>query len=143
MHAVERARVSRALRESQARLLQAERIESLGRLAGGIAHDFNNLLTGILGCTSTLERSSSRTIRPREPIDAMRRTAELASRLTRQLLAYSGRQTIEPTEIDLNHVVEGLAEMLRRLIGDHLTFDVATRGRCRSSSPIGRRWSRW
>ena len=56
----------------------------------------------------------------------MRRTAELAARLARQLLAYGGRQTIEPTEIDLNRVVEGLAEMLRRLVGDHLTFDVAT-----------------
>ena len=56
MHAIERARVSRALRESEARLLQAERTESLGRLAGGIAHDFNNLLTGILSCTSTLEQ---------------------------------------------------------------------------------------
>ena len=126
MHAIERARVSRALRESEARLLQAERTESLGRLAGGIAHDFNNLLTGILSCTSTLEQQIDADHPAREPIDAVRRTAELAARLARQLLAYGGRQTIEPTEIDLNRVVEGLAEMLRRLVGDHLTFDVAT-----------------
>ena len=127
MHAIERARVSRALRESEARLLQAERTESLGRLAGGIAHDFNNLLTGILGCTATLEQQIEADHPAREPIDAVRRkAAELAARLARQLLAYGGRQTIEPTEIDLNRVVEGLAEMLRRLVGDHLTFDVAT-----------------
>ena len=126
MHAIERARVSRALRESEARLLQAERTESLGRLAGGIAHDFNNLLTGILSCTATLEQQIPTDNPAREPIDSVRRTAELAARLARQLLAYGGRQTIEPTEIDLNRVVEGLAEMLRRLVGDHLTFDVAT-----------------
>jgi signal transduction histidine kinase len=126
IHAIERARVSRALRESEARLLQAERTESLGRLAGGIAHDFNNLLTGILSCTTTLERLIDEGHPAREPIDSVRRTAELAARLARQLLAYGGRQTIEPAEIDLNRVVEGLAEMLRRLVGDHLTFDVKT-----------------
>jgi signal transduction histidine kinase len=126
IHAIERARVSRALRESEARLLQAERTESLGRLAGGIAHDFNNLLTGILSCTATLEQQIEADHPARKPIDDVRRTAELAARLARQLLAYGGRQTIEPAEIDLNRVVEGLAEMLRRLVGDHLTFDVAT-----------------
>jgi signal transduction histidine kinase len=126
IHAIERARVSRALRESEARLLQAERTESLGRLAGGIAHDFNNLLTGILSCTSTLEQQIEPDHPARKPIDDVRRTAELAARLARQLLAYGGRQTIEPAEIDLNRVVEGLAEMLRRLVGDHLTFEVAT-----------------
>ncbi len=126
IHAIERSRVSRALRESEARLLQAERTESLGRLAGGIAHDFNNLLTGILGCTATLEQQIDADHPARAPIDSVRRTAELAARLARQLLVYGGRQTIEPTEIDLNRVVDGLAEMLRRLVGDHLTFDVAT-----------------
>jgi|EndMetStandDraft_3_1072993.scaffolds.fasta_scaffold100311_2 signal transduction histidine kinase len=125
-HAIERSRVARALRESEARLLQAERTESLGRLAGGIAHDFNNLLTGILSCTATLEQQIDQDHPAREPIDAVRRTAELAARLARQLLAYGGRQTIEPAEIDLNRVVEGLAEMLRRLVGDHLTFEVQT-----------------
>jgi two-component system, cell cycle sensor histidine kinase and response regulator CckA len=125
-HAIERARVARALRESQARLLQAERTESLGRLAGGIAHDFNNLLTGILSCTATLEEQIAPEHPAREPIDAVRRTAELAARLARQLLAYGGRQTIEPSELDLNRVVEGLAEMLKRLVGDHLTFGVQT-----------------
>jgi len=125
-HAIERARVARALRESQARLLQAERTESLGRLAGGIAHDFNNLLTGILGCTSTLEELITPEHPARESIDAVRRTAELAARLARQLLAYGGRQSIEPSELDLNRVVEGLAEMLKRLVGDHLSFEVQT-----------------
>ena len=94
MHAIERARVSRALRESEARLLQAERTESLGRLAGGIAHDFNNLLTGILSCTTTLEQQIEADHPAREPIDAVRRTAELAARLARQLLASGGRQSI-------------------------------------------------
>jgi two-component system, cell cycle sensor histidine kinase and response regulator CckA len=123
-HAVERARVAAALRDSQARLTQAERMESLGRLAGGIAHDFNNLLTGILGYTSLLERDFEPDHPSRESIDAIRRSSELASRLTRQLLAYSRKQTLQTQPLDLNHVVEGLAEMLRRLLSEHLTFEL-------------------
>jgi two-component system cell cycle sensor histidine kinase/response regulator CckA len=123
-HAVERGRVAAALRESEARLVQAERMESLGRLAGGIAHDFNNLLTGILGYTSLLERDFEPDHPSRESIDAIRRSSELASRLTRQLLAYSRKQALNPLPLDLNHVVEGLGEMLRRLLSEHLTFDL-------------------
>ena len=84
MHAIERARVSHALRESEARLLQAERTESLGRLAGGIAHDFNNLLTGI-GLHDALERRSRRTAGAgaHPPV---RPAAERAARLTADAL---------------------------------------------------------
>jgi signal transduction histidine kinase len=124
-HAVERARVAAALRESEARLVQAERMESLGRLAGGIAHDFNNLLTGILGYTSLLERDFEPDHPSRESIDAIRRSSELASRLTRQLLAYSRKQTLQPQPLDLNLVIEGLGEMLRRLLSEHLTFELS------------------
>jgi signal transduction histidine kinase len=125
-HAIQRARVAHALRESQGRLLQAERMESLGRLAGGIAHDFNNLLSGILTYTSALERQIEPEHPSREPIDAIRRTTELASRLARQLLAYGRKQTLQQAEVDLNAVVDGLADILRRLIGEHLQFEVLT-----------------
>ena len=100
-HAVERSRTAAELRESQASLVQAERIDSLGRLAGGIAHDFSNLLTDDPGAAR--RRSSARSIADhpsRESIDAIRRSAELASRLTRQLMAYSRKQTLEQVPID-------------------------------------------
>ncbi len=125
-HAIERGRVNRALRESEARLVQSERMESLGRLAGGIAHDFSNLLTGILTYTAALERQFEPEHPAREPIDTIRRTAELASRLARQLLAYGRKQPMQPEEVDLNEIVEGLAEILRRLIGEHLVFEIVT-----------------
>ena len=124
-HAVERARVAAALRESEARLIQAERMESLGRLAGGIAHDFNNLLTGILGYTVAARARFEPDHPSRESIDAIRRSAELA------VAADAPAPRLQPQAdarsrlpLDLNHVVEGLAEMLRRLLGDHLTFEL-------------------
>jgi two-component system cell cycle sensor histidine kinase/response regulator CckA len=124
-NAVERGRVAAALKESQARLVQAERMESLGRLAGGIAHDFNNLLTGILGHTTLLERDFEPEHPSRESIDAVRRSAEVAARLTRQLRAYSRKQILRPATLDLNAVVDGLGEMLQRLLGQSLRFELA------------------
>ena len=111
---------------------RAGRAHRQPRAAGGrVAHDFNNLLTGILGCTSRSNASSSRSIRRvsrwRDP--AVRRAA---SRLTRQLLAYSRKQTLEPVPLDLSQVVEGMLEMIRRLIGDHVTFASKRRPACRS-----------
>ncbi len=100
-HAVERSRTAAELLESQARLVQAERIDSLGRLAGGIAHDFSNLLTGILACTTTLEREFEPEHPSRESVDTIRRSAELASRshpaaarLQPQADARAGRRSI-------------------------------------------------
>jgi signal transduction histidine kinase len=124
-YAVERARGVGALKESEERLVQAQRMESLGRLVGGVAHDFNNLLTGILGYASILERETPRDQPNRRPVEEIRKAAELASNLTRQLLAYSRKQSSRRSALDINSVLDGLADMLTRLIGSHLQLDIA------------------
>jgi PAS domain S-box-containing protein len=105
----------RRLLEEQLR--QAQKLEAVGRLAGGIAHDFNNILTAILG-TSDLMLDD---LPPQHPVRAdvneIRKAALRAAELTRQLLAYSRRQVLTPSRIDLNGVVAGVEPMLRRLIG--------------------------
>ena len=94
-------------------------MEAVGRLAGGVAHDFNNLLTVILGYAE-LARSSSRPADPRaRPRSARSASAgKRAAALTRQLLAFSRKQVLEPRSLDLNDVVAELEKMLRRLIGE-------------------------
>jgi signal transduction histidine kinase/ActR/RegA family two-component response regulator len=123
-YAVERARGVGALKESEERLVQAQRMESLGRLVGGVAHDFNNLLTGILGYASILERETPRNQPSRRPVEEIRKAAELASTLTRQLLAYSRKQSSRRSALDINSVLDGLADMLTRLIGSHLQLEI-------------------
>jgi PAS domain S-box-containing protein len=105
-------------RRLEEQVRQAQRVEAVGRLAGGIAHDFNNILTAVLGTTQLLERD----LGPEHPhygdVQEIRRAAERAADLTRQLLAYSRRQVLAPRVLDLNVVVAGLEPMLRRLIGE-------------------------
>ena len=98
-------------------LRQAQRMEAIGRLAGGIAHDFNNLLTVILGYSAELAECLEPSDPRREQALEICRAGESAANLTRQLLAFSRRQILHPRVIDLTHVVMGLSEMLRRLIG--------------------------
>jgi two-component system, cell cycle sensor histidine kinase and response regulator CckA len=109
-------------RTRQAQLLQAQKMESVGRLAGGIAHDFNNLLTVITG---TVELALA-SLAQHEPLHAdltdVREAAQRASALTRQLLAFSRQQVLRPEVMDLNRVVSDLSKMLRRLIGEELAF---------------------
>src|SRR5204863_7341187 len=97
---------------------QAQKVEAVGRLAGGIAHDFNNILTAILGTAQLLQAE----LKPDSPhyteVEEIRRAAERAADLTRQLLAYSRRQVLAPRVLDVNVVVAGLEPMLRRLIGE-------------------------
>ncbi len=97
---------------------QAQKLEAVGRLAGGVAHDFNNLLTVILAeCDMALTGAlNSTTGGP--PWDEVRKAAERATLLTRQLLSFSRRQLVSPSDLDLNDVVAGLTTMLRRLIGE-------------------------
>jgi signal transduction histidine kinase len=108
------------LQETQAQLLQAQKMEAIGQLAGGVAHDFNNLLTVITG-RSALTLSALPADHPhRRNLELIETTAQRAAALTRQLLAFSRKQVLEAKVLDLNAVVTGLAPMLRRLIGEDL-----------------------
>ncbi len=137
----ERERVEGALRQSEAQLRQSQKLEAIGTLAGGIAHDFNNLLTVISGY-SQLALSRTDKIGPasddlRQVIEA----AERAARLTQQLLAFSRKQVLQPTVLELGEVVEGVVPMLRPLIGEQIELRGGThrrvRANLRGSRPVG------
>ncbi len=122
--AVERTAATLAFRQGEERLIQAQRLESLGRLLGSVAHDFNNLLTGIVGYASILDRELSPRHAGRHSLEEIRKATELATKLTRQLLAYSRRQIVKRVPLDLNELLDGLTEMLSRLIGEHLSLAI-------------------
>ena len=106
-------------RQLEEQLRQAQKIEAVGRLAGGVAHDFNNLLNVITGYGQMLFRRL--TDGPeREKTRAILQAADRAAGLTRQLLAFSRKQVLEPKVLDLNAVVSGMDEMMRRLIGEDI-----------------------
>ncbi len=115
-----RRRAEEALRESELRLGQARKMESVGRLAGGIAHDFNNLLTAIIGYSDLVLQELDAEHATRRDIEEILRAAERAGSLTRQLLAFSRRQVLQPERVDLNAVVADIDRMLRRLIGEDI-----------------------
>jgi PAS domain S-box-containing protein len=104
---------------------QAQKMEAVGQLAGGIAHDFNNLLTAILGNTQLLLRDLPPGDASRSDVEEIRKASERAAALTRQLLAYSRRQLLQPEVLDLNVVVAEMDRMLRRLIGEHIALATA------------------
>jgi CheY-like chemotaxis protein len=95
-------------------------MEAVGRLAGGVAHDFNNLLTVIRGRSEILLRRLAPDIPWRQDIDLIEQTAERAAALTRQLLAFSRKQVLQPKVLELNAIVAGMDSILRRLIGEHI-----------------------
>ncbi len=107
-------------RRLEDQLRQAQKMESVGRLAGGVAHDFNNMLSVILGHTEMLMED----IDPLQPQYAdlleIRRAAERSADITRQLLAFARKQAVVPRVIDLNAAIEGMLKMLRRLIGEEI-----------------------
>lgn len=116
--AFDRMRIEEALQESEAQLQQAQKMEAVGRLAGGIAHDFNNLLTAIKGRTELLLSDDRSQEEIGSDLEEIRAAALRAATLTRQLLAFSRRQVLEPKTLDLNQIVRGVEMMLRRLIGE-------------------------
>src|SRR5437867_1697641 len=109
-------------REIEARSIEAERLESIGRLAGGIAHDFNNLLTAILGYTELLLSTRGPDDPDRADLEEIEKAGQRAAALTQQLLAFSRRQVLMPEDVDLNVTVAGLQHMLTRLIREDITL---------------------
>lgn len=105
-------------------LRQAQKMEAVGRLAAGVAHDFNNILTVILGNTSLQLRNPLLDEKLTVSLQQVERAAERATALTRQLLAYSRKQIIQRRPIALNGVLEQTVAMLRRVIGEHIAFDI-------------------
>ena len=105
-------------RKLQAQLVQAQKMESIGRLAGGVAHDFNNLLTVINGYSNLVLTKLSAADPLRAQVKLVHEAGERAAELTRQLLAFSRKQLLQPRVLDLNEVVAGMQTMLQRLLGE-------------------------
>ncbi len=104
----------------QEQLVQAQKIESVGRLAGGVAHDFNNMLGVILGHAELAQKQLDKTQPLFFNLEEIRKAAQRSADITRQLLAFARKQTIAPQNIDLNESVAGMLTMLRRLIGEDI-----------------------
>ncbi|HKO92094.1 MAG TPA: ATP-binding protein [Polyangiaceae bacterium] len=101
-------------------LAQAQRMESIGRLAGGIAHDFNNLLTVILGIVEMLSLGVPTGATLEADLDAIKEAAERAASLTSQLLTFARRQAVAPTQLDVTHVAQQMERLLCRVLGEHV-----------------------
>ncbi|MBK6422748.1 MAG: PAS domain S-box protein [Gemmatimonadetes bacterium] len=120
--AIQRDRVMSELRASEERLRQAHKMEAIGQLAGGVAHDFNNLLTVINGYAEILRAQLATDSEAGESVHAILEAGQRAAALTGQLLAFSRKAMVQPRLVDLNEVVDAAARMLRRLIGEQVTF---------------------
>jgi PAS domain S-box-containing protein len=108
-------------KELEAQLRQAQKMEAIGRLAGGVAHDFNNILTVITGYSEILLASHpDEHTQTHKDLEQIRKAAERATALTRHLLAFSRRQVLQPSTLNLNVVVAELEKLLRRLIGENI-----------------------
>lgn len=106
--------------ELEEQLRQSQKMDAIGQLAGGIAHDFNNLLTVIEGNASLLQTDSLPLESRAASLDEIRQACERASNLTRQLLAFSRRQKLQPRLLDLNGAITAMARMLRRILGENV-----------------------
>lgn len=121
--AMQRREALEALEESRRQLQHVQRMEAIGRLAGGIAHDFNNLLTGILANAEILLTDIEDPHPARGEAEEIRKSAVRAAGLTRQLLAFSRRQAIDPSTVELAPLVAEMEDLVRRLIGENIRVE--------------------
>jgi nitrogen-specific signal transduction histidine kinase len=119
----ERKQAEAALRRAEDQFRQSQKMEAVGRLAGGVSHDFNNLLTVINGYTQVLLARLPAGDPARGPVELINKAGNRAAGLTRQLLAFSRRQVLEPKVFDLNGTVVDLGKMLQRLIGEDIELN--------------------
>jgi len=118
-------------RSLEAQLFQSQKIEAIGRFAGGIAHDFNNLLTAISGYAEILQAELEPSDPRSDDVSEIQKAAKRATALTAQLLAFSRRQVLQPRPLDPRRVIDDLAPMLRRLIGEDVELI------CRAAPGLG------
>ncbi|MCF8077574.1 MAG: PAS domain S-box protein [Desulfotignum sp.] len=108
------------LKKMEAQLNQAQKLESVGRLAGGVAHDFNNMLGVILGHTELALLQADENHELHDDLNEIQNAAKRSADITKQLLAFARKQTISPRQLDLNNTLESMLNMLRRLIGEDI-----------------------
>ena len=118
------AAVRRERKRLQDQVLHAQKLEGVGQIAGGVAHDFNNLLTVVLGNSELLLLRPGLDADQRTELEEVRGAAERARELTRQLLAFSRRQVLDPRPLDLNAVVRGMERMFRRVLGADVELNI-------------------
>ena len=120
----ERRQAEEALRLSEAQLRQAQKMEAVGRLAGGVAHDFNNVLTAIFGYADLVLDGFDLTDPRRLDVEEIKRAANRAAALTRQLLAFSRKQVMQPRRVNLNEIIVNLETLLLKLIGQEIVLRI-------------------
>ena len=135
---IERRHAEEALRQREEQLRQGQKMEAIGRLAGGIAHDFNNILTAILGFAEFVGDAIPKNSQARADIDEITRAAERAVSLTMQLLAFSRKQVLRPTVLDLNIVIIEMNRMLHRVIREDIQLaTTSSESACRVKADRG------
>jgi len=120
----ERRQAEEALRHSEMQLRMAQKMEAVGRLAGGVAHDFNNVLTAIFGYADLLLDGFAHDDPRRDDVEEIKRAANRAAALTRQLLAFSRKQVMQPRRVNLNEIIQNIQTLLLKLVGDEIELRI-------------------